>query len=96
MSKADYVRGEASRNTTFDHHCHWPGCTKSVPPAMWGCKAHWMRLPLFLRREIWATYRPGQEISKTPSAAYIEAAKDVEAWIIKNVPPLERGMKFDL
>lgn len=96
MSKADYVRGEARRNTAFDHHCHWPGCGKSCPPAMWGCKAHWFRLPLYLRNKIWATYQPGQEITKTPSRAYVSVANEVQAWIEKNIPPLERGMRYDL
>lgn len=48
---------------------------------MWGCKPHWFRLPKHLRDRIWATYRPGQEITKTPSAAYVAAAKDVQDWI---------------
>lgn len=63
------------------HTCHWPGCDTAVPPAMWGCRAHWFKLPKPLRDRIWATYRPGQEITKTPSAEYIAAAKDVQAWI---------------
>lgn len=63
------------------HHCHWPGCTKPVPPKMWGCSQHWFKLPLRLRSLIWDTYRPGQEITKTPSAAYVAAAKEVQAWI---------------
>lgn len=79
--KADYVRNEARQNTTFDHHCHWPGCTKSVPPAMWGCKAHWFKLPLRLRNKIWATYRPGQEVSKDPSAEYLAVAHEIQEWI---------------
>lgn len=48
---------------------------------MWGCKEHWFMLPWKLRKDIWATYVPGQEITKTPTAAYIQAAKDVQAWI---------------
>jgi hypothetical protein len=64
-----------------NHTCHWPGCQKSVPPAMWGCKTHWFRLPKRLRDLIWATYRPGQEIRKTPSTAYIKAATEVQEWI---------------
>lgn len=63
------------------HTCHWPGCGKAVPPAMWGCKAHWFSLPKPLRDRIWLTYRPGQEISKTPSLKYIEAAQAVQQWI---------------
>ena len=63
------------------HTCHWPGCDKAVPPNMWGCSPHWFTLPRALRDRIWRHYRPGQEITKTPSAGYLEAARDVQAWI---------------
>lgn len=66
------------------HVCHWPGCAKAVPPAMWGCKPHWFRLPKRLRDRIWETYRAGQEISKTPSAAYITVAQEAQRWIAEN------------
>lgn len=77
-SKADYVR---SQGQTRDHHCHWPGCDKQVPPAMWGCKAHWFKLPQALRNRIWATYVPGQEKDGTPSTAYLDVADEVQRWI---------------
>jgi hypothetical protein len=63
------------------HTCHWPGCGKEVPPAMWGCSPHWFSLPKHLRDRIWATYRRGQEITKTPSPEYLEAALAVQDWI---------------
>ena len=56
------------------HTCHWPGCNKIVPPALWGCKKHWFMLPKEIRDEIWATYRSGQEIDKNPSKEYIDVA----------------------
>lgn len=62
------------------HTCHWPTCNKAVPPAMWGCKAHWFTLPKRLRDAIWKTYRPGQEIDKNPSAAYLKVADEVQKW----------------
>jgi len=68
------------------HTCHWPGCGAVVPPKMWGCRAHWFALPKSLRDRIWATYVPGQEITKTPSQAYIEAAKAVQTWIADRQP----------
>lgn len=68
------------------HTCHWPGCTKEVPPKMWGCKTHWFKLPKRLRDKIWATYVPGQEISKTPSKEYLEAATEVRNWILNIIP----------
>jgi hypothetical protein len=68
----------------MSHTCHWPGCGKEVPPKMWGCKTHWFRLPANLRGLIWATYRSGQEVTKTPSLAYINAAQKVQLWIKEN------------
>lgn len=79
--KVDYVK---SAPPTAGHTCHWPGCDKAVPPAMWGCKAHWYRLPIALRNKVWATFRPGQEVSKRPSAEYVAVAREVQDWIKRN------------
>ena len=79
--KADYVRNQGQ---TANHHCHWPDCKTQVPPAMWGCKKHWFKLPRMLRAKIWATYQPGQEINKTPSVEYIKVANEVQTWIREN------------
>lgn len=78
MDKRDYVRRQPQ---TRKHECHWPGCAQQVPPAMWGCKKHWFTLPKALRDRIWATYVPGQEVSMTPSAAYLAVAIEVQTWI---------------
>ena len=63
------------------HACHWPGCSKQVPPAMWGCALHWYRLPLRLRRAVWAAFEPGQEVSRSPSPEYLRVADEVQRWI---------------
>lgn len=76
--KVRYVKRQGQ---TRSHHCHWPGCNKQVPPAMWGCKSHWFRLPKTLRDRIWRTYAPGQEVDLTPSAEYLQIADDVQQWI---------------
>lgn len=65
----------------MSHKCHWPQCNKAVPPKMWGCKDHWFALPKFLRDMIWDEYKPGQEITKTPSPAYIVVADLTQLWI---------------
>jgi hypothetical protein len=74
---------KAARQTR-GHTCHWPGCTKQVPPAMWGCSAHWFKLPKALRDKVWKAYRPGQETTLTPSPEYLAAAREVQAWIETN------------
>ena len=76
--KIDYVKAQGQ---TRDHRCHWPGCTQQVPPAMWGCKEHWFKLPHRLRQEIWKTFRPGQEKDMRPSKEYLAAAERVQQWI---------------
>lgn len=85
-AKVDHVK---SAKQTRYHTCHWPGCDRQCPPAMWGCTRHWYMLPRFLRNKIWAAYRIGQEITMTPSREYISVAREVEDWIEKNVyePP---------
>lgn len=80
-SKAEYVKAQSQ---TRSHHCHWPGCGKQVPPAMWGCPTHWFALPETLRRRVWRAYQPGQEVDGTPSAEYIEVAREVQDWIKEN------------
>lgn len=82
--KKDKVAYVKSQSQTRDHTCHWPGCGKQVPPAMWGCKEHWFKLPKYLRDLVWATYRPGQEVNMTPSKQYLLVAKKVQEWINAN------------
>lgn len=84
IGKAAYVLGERQ---TRNHTCHWPGCERQVPPAMWGCKAHWFALPKDLRDEIWRSYKPGQEKTLTPSADYVAAARKVQNSILANAKP---------
>lgn len=87
--KAAHVRAAGQ---TRDHDCHWPGCGKQVPPAMWGCKAHWYRLPMAIRTRIFRAYRIGQENDGRPSRQYIEAANAAQDWIRDNTPPPERTL----
>src|SRR5688572_16482858 len=77
---AHVKRGRQTRN----HTCHWPGCKKQVPPAMWGCYPHWMKLPQYLRDKIWAAYRINQETTMTPSREYVKVAREVQDWIVEN------------
>lgn len=80
----DKVAHVKSAKPERGHTCHWPGCTRHVPPAMWGCREHWYALPKNLRDKIWATYQIGQEISKTPSREYVNVAREVQEWIDAN------------
>ena len=81
--KVEHVRRARQRR---DHECHWPGCTKQVPPAKWGCYPHWIRLPKLLRDEIWDAYEIGQEITFEPSERYLEVARRVQDWIKEHFP----------
>jgi hypothetical protein len=76
--KVEYVRRQPQ---TREHSCHWPGCKAQVPPALWGCKAHWMKIPKNLRNRILSTYQPGQEVDGDVSEEYLDAADAVQVWI---------------
>ena len=82
--KVEHVRRAIRSGETGGHHCHWPGCKAKCAPAAWGCRAHWYSLPKRLRDKVWATYRPGQEVSKDPSDAYLAVADEVQQWIREN------------
>jgi len=83
------VRYVKSQGQTRSHHCHWPGCDKQVPPAMWGCTNHWYSLPEHLRKKIWQAYRPGQERTMTPSREYLDVADEVQEWIKANTRKIQ-------
>ena len=82
--KEDKVAWVKRQKQDRNHHCHFPGCKKQVPPAMWGCYKHWMMLPKYLRDKIWAAYRPGQEKDMHPSREYLKVAREVQKWIRDN------------
>lgn len=75
---------EGRHSAPHAHTCHYPACDADVPAKLWGCKKHWFRLPKTLRNRIWATYKTGQEITKTPSRAYLKVALEVQDWCLKN------------
>lgn len=81
ISVDEKVRYVKRQGQTRNHHCHWPGCDKQVPPAKWGCLPHWRRLPKYLRDKVWLTFRPGQEKNWTPSRAYVAVAREIQVWI---------------
>jgi hypothetical protein len=86
VTKTEKVAYVKSQGQNREHHCHWPGCTEQVPPAMWGCKKHWFKLPKSLRDRVWAAYEPGQEVTLTPSREYLKVAQEVEDWILEHYP----------
>jgi hypothetical protein len=65
------------------HTCHALGCSAAVPPRLLMCAKHWRLVSKPLQRQVWATYRPGQEDDKDPSEAYLTAAKAAIAAVAK-------------
>ena len=53
------------------HTCHAKGCNVEVAPKLLMCIRHWRMVPKTLQAAIWRHYRPGQEIDKQPSEAYL-------------------------
>lgn len=60
---------------TSGHRCHLDICTAAVPPARLFCLTHWRMVPKSIQKQVWATYRPGQEVDKHPSPEYMEAQR---------------------
>jgi hypothetical protein len=69
----DWDEGQPAPAAVGDHHCHLDICQAAVPPKMLFCLPHWRLTPKVNKDAIWATYVPGQEITKRPSQAYLEA-----------------------
>lgn len=88
--KAAHVR---AAKQTRSHHCHWPDCPEQVPPASWGCRAHWFTLPKNIRDRIWDAYRPGQEKTMSPSGQYLDAADAAQKWIAARSAPRAQAAK---
>ena len=63
------------------HTCHATACRQRVPASMWGCRRHWFMLPKPLRDRVWTHYRPGQERDKSPSRAYLLAAREAVTFV---------------
>ena len=55
--------------------CAARGCGVQVPPKMLMCRKHWYMVPVFLRRAVWAAYRPGQEHDGNPSETYLSVMR---------------------
>lgn len=66
------------------HACAWPGCERAVSRSMWGCRAHWYRLPNNLRAWIGRAYRQGLEAGTHPTRSYAEAHRAALAWIAEH------------
>ena len=81
MNKQDKVKYVKKQKQTRQHKCHWTGCNKQVPPAQWGCKEHWFKLPKRFRDRVWQSYQPGQEKTLRVSEDYLTVAQDIQKWI---------------
>jgi hypothetical protein len=78
--------------TRAEHHlCHADGCRRIVAPRLLMCNEHWRMVPRGIQRRIWATYVPGQEISKQPTADYLAAALAAVAAVAARGQVLELG-----
>jgi hypothetical protein len=58
----------------MSHTCHARACKVPVPPKLLMCPKHWKLVPRLEQAQVWAHYRPGQEIDKTPTKKYLDAA----------------------
>lgn len=85
MEQTDYseVIAAGERLAADRHYCHAYACKEQIPPSRFMCFRHWRQLPKAMQRDVWATYRPGQEIDKQPSAEYLAATRRAILFIAK-------------
>ncbi|HLO87207.1 MAG TPA: hypothetical protein VK203_19675 [Nostocaceae cyanobacterium] len=84
------------------HLCHVPGCNVEVPPKLLMCKPHWNLVPPLLKAEVCRCYRPGQEITKTPTAEYLKASRQAINSVVEKIrnaknqkPGQQLGLELD-
>mgnify|MGYP001579131525 FL=1 len=56
------------------HLCHALGCETPVNPCFLMCGYHWFKVSVRCKQAVYATYVPGQELTKMTTAAYRQAA----------------------
>ena len=66
------------------HLCHWPGCQTEIPENLHMCRTHWLRVPNPMRTHLLRLNEPGQETTKRPSAAYLDAAMRIRRWALEH------------
>lgn len=76
------------------HTCHANGCTSRVPPKMFMCRDHWMRLPKRMRDAVWENYVPGQEVRKDPTVEYLRVTREAITWLSKAEGLITQGELF--
>jgi hypothetical protein len=59
------------------------GCEVEIAPKLLMCPAHWQMVPKSLQQKVWASYRKGQEITKTPSKDYVTAAMNAVRYVAR-------------
>lgn len=65
------------------HRCHARGCDRHVAPKFLMCPGHWRKVPVTIQQRVLKAYRMGQERTKKPSRAYVEAAGEAIAAVAR-------------
>lgn len=78
------------------HLCHAVGCNIRIPPNRLMCAYHWYMVPPVLRRGVWRTYRPGQEVDKRPSKDYLDVAREAINYVAREEgqPEVPEGVEI--
>lgn len=77
-------RGPAWRVAQSGHTCGWPGCEKFVAGRLWGCREHWLLVPVELR-DAWMAAGAGSARVKGLSVIDRPAVQIVHECILAEV-----------
>lgn len=58
----------------MSHRCHASYCDRPTDPRLLMCPQHWRKVPRLLQLQVLRHYRPGQEVTKSPSLRWTLAA----------------------
>lgn len=66
-------RGPKWRECYDPHECNYPGCEAQVAGDLWGCRDHWMELPVELRdKYLGASRKRDRDRAAKRIATYLE------------------------
>lgn len=77
-------RGQAWRVPTSGHKCGWPGCEEFIAGRLWGCREHWLLIPVELRDAYMAagSGKPGPYscVQDKPLVKLVD--QEIKLWVI--------------
>lgn len=78
-------RGPDWRKALSGHTCGWPDCEEFIAGRLWGCREHWLQVPLELRDEWMAAgagraWNDPRTMNELPAAIAVDTK--INMWLL--------------